>query len=292
MDAAKKDFIATAVLWASALLILGILGWFLVYILGKGIGYLDFSFITGRPSLIRAGGGVGPFLFNSFYLLLLSLIMSVPLGMAAGVWLSEYARRGHLSDSIRVAVECLASIPSIVLGLFGMIVFVNWMGLGLTILGGSLSLAILNLPVLVRVTEESLRSIPLSYREASLSLGATKYQTLIKVLLPASLPTLVTGIILASGRILGETAILIFTAGTGVSRHEFDVSPFAPGGTLAVHLWATQANPILPDWERIANGSAALLILVVLVFNSLVAIPSRILYRKAAGQAARIGADR
>lgn len=284
MDARKKDVIAASILWISALSVLGILAWFLVYILGNGLSHLDFRFILGRPSLIKAGGGVGPFLFNSFYLLFLSLMFSVPLGMAAGIWLSEYARPGRLSGLMRIATECLASIPSIVLGLFGMIVFVNWMGLGLTILGGSLSLAILNLPVLVRVTEESLRGIPISYREASLSLGATKYQTLLKVLLPAALPAFVTGIILTSGRILGETAILIFTAGTGVSRNAFDLNPFAPGGTLAVHLWATQANPILPDWERIANGSAALLVLVVLVFNFIVAIPSRILYQRAVGR--------
>ncbi|BDG59071.1 phosphate ABC transporter permease PstA [Caldinitratiruptor microaerophilus] len=283
MDKRLADRLGTGLLWAAMALILAILAWFLLHILGQGLPHLTPDFLFGLPSQISAGGGVGPFLFNSFYILTLSLVFSVPVGMGAGIWLAEYARPGRFTDLIRLSTEALATVPSIVLGLFGMLIFVQWLGLGFTILGGALALGLLNLPVLVNVTEAAIRSVPDSYREASLALGATRFQTVTRVVLPAALPGLVTGITLVAGRALGETAILVFTAGTTASRFFPDFDPLASGATLAVHLWATGSNPIVPDADRIQAGAAALLVLMVLAFNLAVALPARAWYRRRTG---------
>lgn len=275
LDARLVDRLATTLLWLAAVTILGILIWFLVYILSRGLPVLSLHFITSPPSELSAGGGVGPQLFNTFYIVFLSLLFSLPFGLGAGIYLAEYARGGWLTSAVRLSTESLASVPSIVLGLFGMILFVNRLGLGFTILGGAATLALLNLPVLVRVSEEAIRAVPRSFREGSLALGATRYQTLLRVVIPSAVPGLVTGITLVAGRALGESAILIFTAGVSVSRRLFDLNPLAAGETLAVHLWYVNAEGVVPDATRIADGSAALLILVVLAFNLLIALPAR-----------------
>jgi len=280
MSARLTDKLATLVMWLAAIVILGILIAFLGYILYKGVPVLSLDFIFGKPSEIRAGGGVGPQLFNSFYILFLSLLFSIPVAVGAGVYLAEYAKDNRLTDMIRMSTESLATVPSIVLGLFGMIIFVNILGLGFSIIGGALTLMLLNLPVLVRVTEDSVKTVPAQYREASLALGATKWQTIWRVVLPNALPGIITGITLTAGRALGETAILIFTAGTTVSRHMPDFDVTAAGETLAVHLWYVMAVGLVPDRIDIANGIGALLVITILILNLLVTIPSKIIQRK------------
>lgn len=284
MNSKFTDKIATGFFWMIGVSILLILLWFMWQILGKGMPHISWDFIFGTPEEMVAGGGVGPMLFNSFYILTLSLLISVPLGVGAGIWLAEYAKKNWFTDMVRLSTEMLASVPSIVFGLFGMLVFVTVFGLGFTIIGGALTLALLNLPVLVRVTEETLRTVPDSYREASAALGATKWQTIRKVLIPTALPGLVTGITLVAGRALGESAILIFTAGVSVSRFYPDFNPVSSGETLAVHLWYVRSESLVPDALEIAEGTAALLVLVVLVLNLLIALPSRYLQRKMAGK--------
>lgn len=267
------DRLGTGLLWLAAAVTLFILGWFLWRILSRGLPVLDLKFILGKPRAMAPGGGVGPELFNTFYITGLSLLFSLPVGLGAGIYLAEYARPGRVTNLLRLSVETLASVPSIVLGLFGLVIFVNTLGLGFTILGGALTLALLNLPVLVRVTEEAMRAVPQSFREGSLALGATKWQTIRRVILPTALPGLITGITLTAGRAIGETAILIFTAGVSVSRHFPDWNPLAAGETLAVRIWYVMAEALVPDAQRIASGAAALLLLVVLAFNLLVALP-------------------
>lgn len=280
MPARLVNQLATIMMWLAGMLIIGILTVFLGYILYKGLPVLSFGFLFGMPSEISAGGGVGPQLFNSFYILVLSMACSIPVAIGAGVYLAEYAGNNRLTDLIRLSTESLASVPSIVLGLFGMIIFVNYFGLGFSILGGALTLMLLNLPVLVRVTEESVRTVPSHYREASLALGATKWQTIWRVILPNALPGIMTGITLTAGRALGETAILIFTAGTTVSRVVPDFDVTAAGETLAVHLWYVMAVGLVPDRISIADGIGALLILTILVINLVVLIPGKLLQRK------------
>lgn len=280
MSAKLNDRIATGVMWLSGIVILAILASFLLYMLYKGVPVLSWDFVTGMPSEIRAGGGVGPQLFNSFYILLLSMGFSIPVALGAGIYLAEYAGNNRLTDMIRLSTESLATVPSIVLGLFGMIIFVNLFGMGFSILGGSLTLMLLNLPVLVRVTEESIKTVPQQYREASLALGATKWQTIWRVVLPNALPGIITGITLTAGRALGETAILIFTAGTTVSRVVPDFDVMAAGETLAVHMWYVMAVGLVPDRLDIANGIGALLIITILAFNLMFTIPGKILQKK------------
>lgn len=277
------DQLANMVLWLAGLIILGILAAFLTYILYRGLPVLSWSFVTTMSSDIRAGGGVGPQLFNSFYILFLSMAFSIPVAVGAGVYLAEYAGQSRLTDLIRLSTESLATVPSIVLGLFGMIIFVNMLGLGFSIIGGALTLSLLNLPVLVRVTEESIRTVPQHYREASLALGATKWQTIWRVVLPTSLPGIITGVTLTAGRALGESAILIFTAGTTVSRQLPDFDLLAAGETLAVHMWYVMAVGLVPDRIEIANGIGALLVITILMFNLLFTIPGKILQRKLTG---------
>jgi phosphate transport system permease protein len=195
--------------------------------------------------------------------------------VGAGIYLAEYAKETRLTKCIRLSVESLAAVPSIVLGLFGMILFVHVLHLGFSILGGALTLVLLNLPLLVRVTEESVRSVPKAYKEASLALGATELQTITRVILPQALPGIITGITLTAGRALGETAILIFTAGTTVSRHMFDFDVMAGGETLAVHLWYLMSTGLVPDRGIIADGIGALLLLIILAFNMVMLLSVR-----------------
>lgn len=269
----KENNLALALLWGTGIFIMALLAVFLGYILYKGLPVLNLHFIFGKSSDIMAGGGVGAQLFNSFYMLVLSLGVSIPLALGAGIYLAEYARENRLTKCIRLSVESLATVPSIVLGLFGMIIFVNLLHLGFSILGGALTLVLLNLPLLVRVTEESIRTVPKSYEEASLALGATKLQTICNVVLPSALPGIFTGIILTAGRALGETAILIFTAGTTVSRFLYDTDLMTGGETLAVHLWYLMSAGLVPDRDSIANGIGALLILSILLFNFALVLP-------------------
>ena len=280
MNSKVQNHIAVAGLWVTGLFILALLAAFLGYILYKGLPVLNFHFIFAKSSDIMAGGGVGAQLFNSFYMLLLSMIISIPLALGAGIYLAEYARDNRLTKCIRLSVESLATVPSIVLGLFGMIIFVNTMHLGFSMLGGALTLVLLNLPMLVRVTEESIRTVPKAYEEASLALGATKLQTIFKVVLPSAMPGIVTGITLTAGRALGETAILIFTAGTTVSRFLYDTDVMAGGETLAVHLWYLMSAGLVPDRDLIADGIGALLIIAILILNFILVLPLRILQRQ------------
>ena len=267
MNAKAVDRFATAMLWGAGFLIVGMLALFIGYILFKGIMVLNWNFIFGRSSDIDVGGGVGAQFFNTFYILLISLLVAAPIAVGAGIYLAEYSPQGKLADIIRLSVECLASVPSIVLGLFGMIVFINYLGFDISIIAGALTLALMNLPVIVRVTEEAIKTVPQEYREASLALGATKWQTILRVVLPSALPGIITGVTLTAGRAVGETAILIFTAGTTVSRSIPDFSLTAGGETLAVHMWYVMAIGLVPDRMEIANGVGALLIITILVFN-------------------------
>ncbi|MEI7024805.1 phosphate ABC transporter permease PstA [Paenibacillus sp. y28] len=278
------DKLATAVLWAAGLCILLILSWFLIRILGKGIPHLTPKFLFGKPEEIVAGGGIGPQIFNSFYILFLSMLFSMPIGIGAGIYLAVYAKANRFTELIRISVEALSSVPSIVFGLFGALLFVNLLGFKFSILAGACTLALLNLPVLVSVTETALRSVPRHYFDASLAMGSTRWQAIWNVLLPAALPVLITGVTLVAGRALGESALLIFTAGTSVSRFFPDFNPLAMGEALAVHIWYANSISLAPDGKQIAEGSSAALVLIVLMINLLIAIPSRWLEKNMAGK--------
>ncbi|MGD8188380.1 phosphate ABC transporter permease PstA [Brevibacillus ginsengisoli] len=257
-----------------------LVGWLLYTILSRGLPSITWDFLYKLPDEIEAGGGIGPVFFNSFYVLILSMIVSLPIGIGAGIYLAEYAPNNGFTAFIRMCVESLASVPSIVFGLFGLSLFVGYFQIGLTIIGGAVSLGLLNLPVLTRVTEESIRAVPKELRAASYALGATKWQCIRTVVLPAALSGIITGISLVAGRAYGESAVIILTAGTSTSGAMWDFNLFSPGETLAVHLWYVQSEAIVPDAKEIANKSAAVLVFVVLMLNLLLRIPIWLSERK------------
>lgn len=277
MDAKKVDKIATVILYIISFLVVGILGAFILYIFYKGIGMITPSFIFGKPSMTSAGGGIGPQIFNSLYMLIVSLIITVPIGIGAGIYLAEYAKEGLVLRIIRLSLETMSSLPSIVIGMFGLLVFVNMAGFGYSTIAGALSVSILNIPSMTRISENAIRSASLRVKEASLGLGASKWQTIRKVTLPTAMRDILTGIILASGRIFGEAAAFLYTAGLSSGVLNFNqisitgkasaFSLFRPAETLAVHIWKLNSEGIVPDASAIANGTAAVLIIMVLLFN-------------------------
>ncbi len=280
MQAKTWEKFFTGIFWLAGFLILVILVGFLGHILYKGLPVLSWGFITNKSFEISAGGGVAGQLFNSFYILLISMGLALPLAVGAGIYMALYAPNNNFTYVLRLSIESLASIPSIVLGLFGMMIFVNYFGFGFSILSGGLTMLLLNLPMLVRVTEESINTVPKTYYEASVALGATKWQTIWKVILPTALSNILTGVTLTAGRALGETAILIFTAGASASRYVGDLDPMAGGATLAVHMWYTNTTALMPDKVDITNGSAALLIVIILLLNMGLLIPKKMLSKR------------
>jgi phosphate transport system permease protein len=275
-----KNRIFTLLVWGISTCIVLFIFALLFLILKKGLPHLTWDFILGLPSEMDAGGGIGPALFNSFYMLIISLAISIPLGMAAGIYLAEFAPRNKMIGFVRICVEGLASVPSIIFGLFGIALFVEMFQIGLTIIGGAVSLAFLNLPVMTRVTEEAIRAVPKEVKEASFALGATHLQTIRRVLIPSAISGIVTGICLVAGRAFGESAVIILTAGVTTSGEMWDFNLLSPGETLAVHLWYVQSEAIVPDAVSISDKAAAVLVFVILLFNIVFRIPIWIRDRK------------
>ncbi|OIU70565.1 phosphate ABC transporter permease PstA [Rossellomorea aquimaris] len=277
MNSKRADKLATGIFIGIAAIIISILIALFSYILVKGVPYITWDFLTSPSSAVRAGGGIRDQLFNSFYILVITMIITVPLGVGGGIYMSEYAKPGKVTDSIRSCIEVLASLPSIVIGMFGLLVFVNITGWGYTIIGGALALTVFNLPVMVRVSEDAIRSVPRELKEASLALGITNWHTVKTVLIPGAFPSILTGAILASGRVFGEAAALLFTAGLSTPRLNYmDWNPFSPTSplnlfrpaeTLAVHIWSVNTQGLIPDVDEKAAGASAVLIISVLIFN-------------------------
>ena len=290
MNSKSVDQIATAVFYIIALIIVSVLVFLFYYILVNGLKNVSFDFLTSPSSNVRAGGGIRDQLFNSFYVLFITMLIAVPLGLGGGIYMAEYAKPGKVTDIIRSCVEVLASLPSIVIGMFGLLMFVNLTGWGYTILGGALALTVFNLPVIVRVSEDAIRSVPRELKEASLALGITHWHTIKTVILPSAFPTILTGIILASGRVFGEAAALLFTAGLSTPRLDYanwnpfsGTSPlniFRPAETLAVHIWSVNTQGLIPDVEEVSSGAAAVLVISVLIFNLLARWIGSMIHRK------------
>ncbi|GAC1545990.1 MAG: phosphate ABC transporter permease PstA [Candidatus Velthaea sp.] len=279
------DSLATGILWLMASSIIVMLAAFIIYLFYLGGHALSWSFIFGLPTETTAGGGIGPEIYNSFYILVLTLLFTIPIALSAGIYLQEYARPGLFRSVVQFSAESLATVPSIVMGLFGLLIFVYYFKWGFTALGGALTLTLLNLPALMRVTQEALSSVPDTLREASMSLGATKWQTVYRTVLPSAIGRMTTGIVLIAGRIFGETAALIFTAGLSVRGNApYELTPMRPAETLAIHLWYTHSESIVPDVERIGNGSALVLLIMVLAFNIIARVVGTALTKRFTGR--------
>jgi len=260
------DRLATIAFWLLGGITVGVLLFIILQIFGRGIlTALNPRFLLGKPEAMKEGGGVLPMIVSTLYLTGLTLAISLPVSLGAAVFLSEYAREGRLTNAIRFCVDSLASLPSIVFGLFGMTLFVIYFGWVYSLIAGAFTCAILNLPTLMRSSEESLRSVPGTYREASLSLGATKWTTVRQVVLPSATPGILAGTMLTIGRIIGESAAIVYTAGLFVRN--IPTSPMDTAAPLAGYIWYAQTEALIPDFRRVVDGGAALLLLLVLLVN-------------------------
>lgn len=251
------------------LVVVGILFWILGFILYNGIGVLDWEFLTTSPTEGMTSGGIFPAIVGTLSLVIGSMILAFPLGVMSAIYTNEYAGNSWIVKFIRIMTNNLGSIPSIVFGLFGMALFVNTLGFGDSILAGSLTLGLLVLPLVIRTTEEALKAVPDSYRVGSLALGATKLQTIRKVVLPAAFPNITTGLILSIGRVSGETAPILFTV-AAYFLPKLPNSIFDQVMALPYHLYVIATSGTDIEASRpVAYGTALVLIAIVLLMNLL-----------------------
>lgn len=255
------SLVMRVLVWGAALLTAGVLLALIAYILIRGVPNLKLSLFELEYNSENVS--MFPSIVMTIYMTVLTLIITTPLGIGCAIYLTEYAKRGNkVVEVIRLAAETLSGIPSIVYGLFGMLFFVTALQWKNSILAGSCTLAIMVLPLIIRSTEEALKSVPDSYREASFGLGAGKLRTVMRVVLPPAMPGIVAGVILAVGRIVGETAALIYTAGTVA---KITINPMESARTLAVHMYALSSEGLHTN-EAFATG--VVLLLVVLMLNA------------------------
>jgi phosphate transport system permease protein len=225
-------------------------------------------FLIGLPSETHAGGGIGPEIFNTLYFAILSTSVILPVGVGAAVYIARFARSRRFVAIVRTALDTLASLPSIVYGLFGFLIFVVQMKAGYSLIAGAFVLALVNLPLVVGVAEEAIRAVPRELEDGSLALGATQVQTVLRVTLPYAWPGILSALVLSIGRVFAESAPLIMTAGTTISRSTaYSLDPFRGGETLAVHLWYVNSAGLSPDKADVSAGTAAVLVILVTLTN-------------------------
>lgn len=247
--------------WASGILTVLILLVIIGYILYNGLPVINASFIFSDPIDSGRSGGIFPMIISSLYVTLLAVIIATPLGVGAAIYLSEYAGENYIVKLIRFGAETLASIPSIVFGLFGLAFFVIYLGLGWSVLSGGLILSLMALPTILQVSEVSLEAVPKSYREGSFAIGATKWQTIYRVVLPAAIPGITTGVILGLARAISEAAAILFAVGASL---EVPISILDPARPLPLHLYILATEGI--SLEN-AYGTAAVLVILVLIIT-------------------------
>lgn len=246
-------------------LLIGILG----YVFARGIKEVNWTFLTSVTSVLKGTTGIAGNILNTIYMVVLTLIIAAPIGIGSAIYLNEYAKPGKIIKMIQFTTETLSGIPSIIFGLFGMVFFGNTLGFGYSLLTGSLTLAIMVLPLITRNTQEALKTVPDSYRSGALGMGATKWYMIRTILLPSALPGIVTGVILAIGRIVGESAALLFTAGSGFllprTAQGYLTKILESGGTLTIQLYLSMSK----GQYDVAFGIAVVLLVIVLVINFL-----------------------
>lgn len=253
-------------------LVVAILIVILGFIISKGIGVISWEFLTAQPEEGMTKGGIMPAIVGTFCLIIGSSLFSFPIGIMSGIYMNEYAANNKLSMLIRIMTNNLSGVPSVVFGLFGMSLFVNTLEFGDSILAGSLTLGLLSLPLVIRTTEESLKAIDNSFREGSLALGATKLQTIQKVVLPMAFPNIITGLILSIGRVSGETAPILFTV-AAYFLPKLPTSIFDQVMALPYHLYVISTSGTDIEASRgMAYGTAFVLIVIILIVNILASI--------------------
>jgi len=262
IDVETNHRIVVVLLWSAALAALAVLAFIIAVVLWNGLPAVTLSFLLESPRDMGRAGGIFPMVVSTVAVTLLAVLVAAPLGVGTAVYLTEYTSETALTRVIRFGAECLAGVPSIIFGLFGFIFFVIQLGMGWSVLSGGLTLAVMILPTVMRTAEEAIRAVPESFREASFSTGASRWQTVTQVVLPSALPGIVTGVILGVGRGVGETAAVIFTAGSSL---HIPTSVLSPARTMAVHFYILAREGIS---MRHAYGTAAVLVILILVINT------------------------
>jgi len=256
--------IILGILWTFTSITIFILFFIILYILKKGLPVINYNFLFTNPLDMGKSGGIFSTIVGTVTLTFGALVIATPLGVGTAIYLTEYTRENKFTRIVKFGSECLAGIPSIIFGLFGFILFVIKLQMGWSILSGSLTLAFMILPTIIRTSEEAIKSVPYIHREVSYSLGTTRWQMVTRVVLPSAVPGIVTGIVLSIGRSVGETAAVIFTAG---STLRLPTSLFSSSRTMAVHFYILAREGIsMPN----AYGTAAILIISILIINVIV----------------------
>jgi phosphate ABC transporter permease subunit PstA len=272
----QAQAVARVVLWAAMGLTVAVLLFIVLFILRRGLAHLSWAYLTESPRDSGREGGVLPMIVGTLGVTLLGVLFATPLGVGTAIYLTEYTRETRLTRVIRFGAECLAGVPSIIFGLFGFVFFVITLGFGWSILAGGLTLAFMILPTVIRTSEEAIKAVPPGYREVSLSLGATKWETTRKVVLSSALPGILTGVILGVGRSISETAAVIFTAGSSLSTI-IPTSLFDGTRTLSVHFYTLAREGISADK---AYATATVLVIAILIINlSAYAVMNRFMRR-------------
>ena len=260
---ANTQVIAVGLMWALAAITFAVLVFILAFILAHGLPHVTWTFLTQSPTSMGREGGVFPMIVGTILVAGLAVLVAAPIGVATAVYLTEYTREGRLTTVIRFGADCLAGVPSIIFGLFGFVFFAITLRMGLSVLSGSLTLALMVLPTIIRTSEEAIRAVPYAYREVSFGLGSTRWQTVTTVVLRSALPGISTGIVLSLGRSISETAAVMLTAGSALRlpRSLFDSSR-----TLALHFYILSREGIsMPN----AYATASVLIIAILALNLL-----------------------
>lgn len=263
-----------SLLWGLTGSTIGILLFIIFFIFFNGLPQLSRTFLFTNPIDMGRSGGILAIFVSTIYLIGIALFFATPLGLGTAIFLTEYTQEGLITKIIRFGTESLAGIPSIILGLFGFAIFVMAFGWGWSLLSGGLTLSAMLLPTIIRTSEESIMAVPREYREVSFSLGVGKWKTITRVVLPTALPGIVTGIVLSIARSVGETAVIIFTAGSSL---QFPKSIFESGRTLAVHFYILAREGISMP---MAYGTAAILVLLILIINISAYMTMRLLMKK------------
>ena len=264
-------------IYIAAAIVVALLVFLLGYILYRGLPNLTWEFLTSEESVVRDVQGIGPAILNTLYVIIATLVVVLPLGVGSAIYLTEYATNRKLVAAIEFATETLAGIPSIIYALVGVLIFAESLALGKTLIAGAFTLVIMTLPTVIRTTQESLKTVPVSYREGSLGLGSGKWHMIRTVVLPSSIDGIVTGCILAIGRIVGESAVLLYTVGMSMQMQDFfrnGLESFfsASGSTLSVALYVYAK--VRADFD-LAFSVAVVLIVITLVINLAASLAGR-----------------
>ena len=264
-------------MYVSVIMTVGLALFMIIYVLAKGLPNVTWNLLSTSPSYLSDSIGILPDILNTIYIIIVTLIVVLPLGVGAAIYLNEYATNKKLVSAIEYATETLSGIPSIIYGLVGMLLFCEFLGFKTSLLAGALTLAIMNLPTIIKTTLESLKTVPNSYREGAFGLGAGKWRVIRTVVLPGCIDGIVTGCILTIGRIVGESAALLFTAGLAHNLNSFKNSLRSSGATLtvALYVYAKERGEF-----GVAFGIAAILMILTLVINILAEIIGNSIKRK------------